>query len=170
MKRNLSTILFFIILFALFHTAPAQYFGKHHVQYKNFKTFFLQSQNFDIYFTENGKALAEFVAETAERSYLQLRENFRYELADRITFIVYNSHNDFEQTNVVLSPGEESVGGFTEFYKNRIVIPFEGEWEKFRHVIHHELTHAMMLQMVYGAGFQSIIMGLTQFQLPLWFI
>ncbi|MFQ5627724.1 MAG: peptidase MA family metallohydrolase, partial [bacterium] len=170
MKRNLSAIFSILILFALFHSAPAQYFGKNHVQYKNFKTFFLQSQNFDIYFTENGRVLAEFVAETAEQSYRQLHDNFRYELADRITFIVYNSHNDFEQTNVVLSPGEESVGGFTEFYKNRIVIPFEGEWEKFRHVIHHELTHAVMLQMIYGAGFQSIIMGLTQFQLPLWFI
>ncbi len=51
-----------------------------------------------------------------------------------------------------------------------MVIPYEGEWEKFRHVIHHELTHAVMLQMVYGAGVQSIITGMQQFQLPLWMI
>jgi Tol biopolymer transport system component len=168
MKLKNSLLLTCLLFFA--HPAFAQYFGKNHVQYKNFKTYYLQSKHFDIYFTENGRALAEFAAETAESSYRQLRENFRYELTARITFIVYNGHNDFEQTNVVLSPGEESVGGFTEFFKNRIVIPFEGEWDKFRHVIHHELTHAVMLQMIYGSGFQSIIMGLTQFQLPLWFI
>ena len=147
-----------------------QQFGKNHVQYTHFKSYYLQSQHFDIYFTENGRTLAEFAAEAAEDAYHQLRDNFNFELTDRITIIVYNSHNDFEQTNVVLAPGEESVGGFTEFYKNRIVVPFEGEWEKFRHVIHHELTHAVMLQMMYGSGFQAIIAGLMQFQLPLWFI
>ena len=84
----------------------AQNFGKNHVQYSRFETYFLQSQHFDIYFTKHGKALAEFTAETAENAYQQLRENFQYELTDRITFIVYNSHNDFEQTNVVLAPGE----------------------------------------------------------------
>lgn len=159
-----------LLLFLLAIPAHAQYFGQNNVQYKKFTTYYLQSQHFDIYFTEKGRRLAEFVAETAEKAYRELRENFRYELTARITVIVYNSHNDFEQTNVVLSPGEESVGGFTEFFKNRIVIPFEGEWERLRHVIHHELTHAVMLQMLYGAGFQSIIMGLSQFQLPLWFI
>ncbi|MDQ7064302.1 MAG: BamA/TamA family outer membrane protein [candidate division KSB1 bacterium] len=150
--------------------AHSQYFGKNHVQYKRFKTFMLQSRHFDIYFTEGGESIAEFVAETAEESYQELMEDFRYELTDRITIIVYNSHNDFEQTNVQLAPGEEAVGGFTEFFKNRVVIPYEGDWEKFRHVIHHELTHAVMLQMVFGSGIQSIITGLTRMQLPLWFI
>lgn len=145
-------------------------FGKNHVQYKNFDAYFMQSEHFDIYFMAEGQPLAEFVAETAEASYRDIKHSFQYELTDRITIIVYNSHNDFEQTNVQLAPGEESVGGFTEFFKNRIVIPFEGHWEKFRHVIHHELAHAVMLQMIYGAGMQSIITGLMQFQLPLWFV
>ncbi len=162
---------FLTILFVVFsQAATGQYFGKNHVQYKTFTTYYLQSEHFDIYFTENGESIAEFVAETAEESYRELREDFRYELTDRITIIVYNSHNDFQQTNVQIAPAEESVGGFTEFFKNRVVIPFEGDWEKFRHVIHHELTHAVMLQMVYGSGFQSIIAGLTRMQLPLWFI
>ena len=154
-------------------TAPVafgQYFGKNQVQYKQFKTYFIQSKHFDIYYTDGGKRVAEFTAETAERVYRKLRRQFRYELTDRISIIIYNSHNDFSQTNIQLSPVEESVGGFTEFMKNRVVIPFEGEWEKLRHVVHHELTHALMLQMFYGAGVQSILSGMMQFQLPLWFV
>lgn len=148
----------------------AQYFGKNKVQYSDFKWKYIQSEHFDIYFTEGGEGIAEFVADVAEESHDVLMEDFRYELTDRITIIVYNGHNDFEQTNVDLAPPEESVGGFTEFFKNRVVIPFEGDWEQLRHVVHHELTHAVMLQMVYGPGVQSIVAGLSRLRLPLWFV
>ena len=164
-------ILISLLSISIIHTSVfAQYFGKNKVQDKNFEWQYLQSEHFDIYFNKGGKNVATFTAQVAEDSYQQLRKDFRYDLVDRIKIIVYNSHNDFGQTNVDLNPPEESVGGFTEFFKNRVVIPYEGEWEKFRHVIHHELTHAVMLQMVYGAGAQSIITGMTQFQMPLWFI
>jgi len=158
-----------LVLFFLSAPSQAQYFGKNKVQSKHFEWRYLQSEHFDIYFSEGGKNIAEFAARVAEDSYKQLSNDLRFELIDRVKILVYNSHNDFGQTNVDLNPPEESVGGFTEFFKGRVVIPYEGEWEKFRHVIHHELTHAVMLQMIYGAGTQSIITGLTQFQTPLWF-
>ncbi|UCE05724.1 MAG: PD40 domain-containing protein [bacterium] len=164
-------LIFFILLIILSpQLLMSQYFGKNKVQYETFEWQFIQSEHFDIYFTKGGEKVAEFTAEVAEASYKQLKEDLRYELTDRITIITHNSHNDFEQTNVDLSPPEESVGGFTEFFKNRVVVPYEGEWEKFRHVIHHELTHAVMLQMVYGAGVQSIITGMARLRLPLWLI
>ncbi len=150
-------------------SAEAQYLGKNKVQTKHFEWQYLQSEHFDVYFSRGGKGIAEFTARVAEESYRELSRDLKFELLDRVKILVYNSHNDFGQTNVDLSPPEESVGGFTEFFKGRVVIPYEGEWEKFRHVIHHELTHAVMLQMVYGAGTQSIITGLAQFQVPLWF-
>ncbi len=155
---------------ALASTAFGQYFGKNHVQYNTFNMSYIQSEHFDIYFTQGGLKVAEFVASVGEQSYQALRDDFRYELTDRISIIVYNSHNDFQQTNVQYGPPEESVGGFTEFFKNRVVIPYEGDWEKFRHVIHHELAHAVMLQMLFGSGVQSIITGLARLQLPSWFV
>lgn len=167
--KPLALFLLFLILLFPQHLL-SQYFGKNKVQYETFDWLFLQTEHFDIYFTTGGEKVAEFAAEVAEASYKLLKEDLRYELTDRITIITHNSHNDFEQTNVDLNPPEESVGGFTEFFKNRVVVPYEGEWEKFRHVIHHELTHAVMLQMVYGAGVQSIITGMARLRLPLWLI
>ncbi len=157
-----------ILLFGLNHALPAQDFGKNKVQYTNFNWQFIQSKHFNVYFYENGKALAEFAADIAESSYVSLQNDLRYDLLDRITIIIYNGHNDFEQTNVDLSLPEESVGGFTEFFKNRVVLPFEGDYEQFRHVVHHELTHAVTMQMLYGAGAQSIITGMMRLQVPLW--
>lgn len=170
MKKYICVVGVYLWLCCFSGLLQAQYFGKNKVQNTTFEWQFLQSEHFDIYFTEGGQTIAEFVARVAEESYQSLNKDLRFELIERIKIITYNSHNDFGQTNVDLSPPEESVGGFTEFFKNRVVIPYEGEWEKFRHVIHHELTHAVMLQMVYGAGTQSIITGLMQFQMPLWFI
>ena len=168
MKFRISFLIFLITFIP--NLIFGQYFGKNKVQYENFNWHYLQSEHFDIYFTDGGDDIAEFTAEIAEASYLKIKHDFRFELVDRITIIVRNSHNDFGQTNVNLNPSEESVGGFTEFFKNRVVVPYEGDWEKFRHVIHHELTHAVMLQMVYGAGVQSIITGMARLRMPLWFI
>ncbi|MDZ7344120.1 MAG: biopolymer transporter Tol, partial [candidate division KSB1 bacterium] len=173
MKKMCSAswrFLLFVLSFAAVLPSYGQYFGKNHVQYKDFNTKYIQSEHFDIYFYQGGEDIVEFVAEIAEQSYREIKEDFRYELSSRITILVYNSHNDFQQTNVQIAPPEESVGGFTEFFKNRVVIPYEGNWEKFRHVIHHELVHAVMLQMLYGSGVQSIITGITRLQLPLWFV
>jgi len=169
MKRSLAFLLG-VTLLMLSAVSFAQNFGKNHVQYNTFNMSLIQSEHFDIYFAQGGLSVAEFVAAAGEQSYRELREDFRYELTDRVSIIVYNSHNDFQQTNVQYAPPEESVGGFTEFFKNRVVIPYEGDWEKFRHVIHHELTHAVTLQMLFGSGVQSIITGLARLQLPLWFI
>ena len=170
MGRYRQIVLSVAFLLGLASVAVGQYFGKNKVQYTYFHWQYIQTRHFDIYYTDGGKKLAEYVAQKAEEGYEHLSQDFRYELLDRITIIVYRSHNDFEQTNVDLSPPEESVGGFTEFFKNRVVIPYEGQWEQFRHVIQHELTHAVQMQMMYGTGVMSIVMGMTRLQLPLWFV
>ncbi|HEX9972209.1 MAG TPA: BamA/TamA family outer membrane protein [bacterium] len=165
-------ILFILSLFVL-SIAGASYsqkFGRNKVQYGNKDWEYIQSTHFDIYYYQGARRLAEFAADVAESSYVSLSQLFNYQLTDRIPFILYRSHNDFTETNTSPNLVEESVGGFTEFLKNRIVLPFDGSYEQFRHVIHHELTHAVMLQFLYGSGPGSIIQGVSRSAPPLWFI
>lgn len=159
-------LIFTIIPYALF----AQDFGKNKVQYYSQDWSYIQSEHFDVYFNKNGYICAEFVAETAEIAYREISKSFNYSLRDRITIITYQSHNAFQSTNVTFSMPEEGVGGFTEFFKNRIVIPYEGSYEQLRHVTHHELTHAVMLEMIYGGGLGSILASLSRMPMPLWFM
>jgi hypothetical protein len=63
----------------------------------------------------------------------------------------------------------EGIEGFTELFKNRVVIQFMGSYKKLRHLIHHELTHAVMNDMFYGGSIQNIIANNITIQLPLWF-
>lgn len=143
-------------------------FGKNKVQYKPFNWSFIQSSHFDIYFYDSGSSIANFTAIAAESAYTSISRTMRYQLNNRIAIMVYNSHNDFQQTNVVGEYLEEGIGGVTELFKNRVVIPFEGNYRQFRHVIHHELVHAVMNDMFYGGSIQSIISNNIRLQLPLW--
>lgn len=161
-----------MILFLISNNSQSQIaaiFGQNKVQYKEFHWKYLKTKHFDVYFYQGGEKLAEFVAHVAENSLKDLTENIDYNISNRIPFVVYNSHNDFQQNNVVDEYLPEGVGGVTELFKNRINVPFEGDYEKFRHVIHHELLHAYMNDMYYGGSIQNIISKNISLAFPLWF-
>jgi hypothetical protein len=171
MKRRIYRLLAFALLFTAgtARDTAAQTFGQNKVQYTKFDWYYLQSAHFDVYFTDGGQDLASFAAHAAEEALVTIQSEFRYQITGRIPFIVYNSHNDFQQTNVIAPYLEEGIGGVTELFKNRVVIPFEGSYKMFRHVIHHELVHAVLNDMFYGGSIQAILTNGIRLQLPLWF-
>ncbi len=144
-------------------------FGQNKVQYKVFDWKYLQSQHFDIYFNQGGEYIAQFTAVAAESSLVSLENNIGYGIKNRIPILVFNSHNEFQQNNAVDEYLSEGIGGVTELFKNRIVVPFEGDYDKFRHVIHHELLHAYMNDLYYGGSIQNIISQNIALQFPGWF-
>lgn len=151
----------------------AQYFsfGKNRVQYDKFEWRFIQSTHFDIYYYgEKNYELAEFAAVSVESAYKQLQEDFKHDIVNRISVIIYDSHNDFSQTNVINLPIDaEGIGGVTDKLKNRMTIPFTGDYNDFRRTLHHELIHAVINDMFYGGSIQSIIQNNIQLTFPLWF-
>uniref|UniRef100_A0A7V3E8X1 Biopolymer transporter Tol n=1 Tax=Ignavibacterium album TaxID=591197 RepID=A0A7V3E8X1_9BACT len=144
-------------------------FGKNKVQYKDFVWYYIQTDHFDIYFNEGGETLTEFTAQAAENALKSIQNTFKYKINNRITLIVYNSQNDFQETNVTDTYLSEGIQGFTELFKNRVVIQFTGSYKQFRHLIHHELVHAVMNDMYYGGSIQNIISSNISLQFPIWF-
>ena len=163
MNRNKAPIL---ILFFMFSISFAQ-FGQNIVQYDDFTWNFIQSKHFDIYYTENGRSHAEFTAEEAELAYIRISDLLDWRLKQRVSIIIYNSHNDFQQTNVVDSYMYEGIGGVTELYKNRVVIPFDASNKEFKHVIHHELVHAFINDYIYKGNAMNM-QNESITPIPLW--
>lgn len=163
-----SVIFSLLFLFAAVQGVFAQ-FGQNKVQYKEFKWKYLQTRHFDVYFSQGGEEIAQFTAVTAESSLVSLQDNIGYGIQNRIPILVFDSHNDFQQNNAIDEYLPEGVGGVTELFKNRVLVPFEGDYEKFRHVIHHELLHAYMNDMYYGGSIQNIISQNIRLQFPGWF-
>ncbi len=145
--------------------ASAQYFGQNKVQYKRLEFQTLRTEHFDIYFTPSDRSAVDGAARMAERWYERLSRTLLRRLLDRQPLVLYSSHPEFEQTNVVPDLVDEATGGLTEPGRRRIVLPLGGGLADTDHVIGHELVHAFQMDMtteVAGAGAMS--------RLPLWFV
>lgn len=168
MKKTLITSLLLLTLACAFSEAQETYFGKNKVRYKDFDWNYIQTRHFDIHFYEDAYPTAQFAAAVLESAYVEISHELNYLIQRRVPIFVYNSHNDFQQTNIISSLIPEGVGGFTEMFKNRIVVPFSGSYEDFRHVLHHELTHAVTFDLLYGNALSSLISRQRLFAMPLW--
>jgi hypothetical protein len=125
-------------------TAQFYYFGRNKVQYTKFDWKVMRTEHFEIYFYEGMDSLARQGAYLAERSYGILQQRFDLSILHKIPLILYSTHLHFEQTNTTPGFISEGVGGFFEFLKGRVVIPYDGSSHDFQHVIQHELVHVFM--------------------------
>jgi Tol biopolymer transport system component len=148
--------------------APAQYFGRNKVQYKDFQFEVLKTEHFEIYFYPEERAAVSDFARMAERWYARLSKIFSYDLSSVQPIVVYASSPDFRQTNVVTGEIGEGTGGVTEGAKRRIVMPLAGTLMETDHVLGHELVHAFQYDL--GRGGPNSAPGAGIERLPLWFI
>ena len=145
-----------------------QYYGQNKIQYKKFHFHVLKTEHFNIYFSDGGEELAAFAEEVLEDGYEMLSEDLGIEVDFTIPAIIYNSPNDFSQTNITLELIEEAVGGFTEILKNRMVVPYTGDYEDFRHVLVHELTHVFQFVIFFPTKMEALFSGDIFYSIPLW--
>ena len=147
--------------------AEAQYFGRNKVQYEDFDFRILRTEHFDIHYYPEEEIAVRDAARMAERWYVRLSRIFNHQFRERKPIILYADQGDFQQTNTISSMVGEGTGGVTEALKNRVILPFNGSFADFDHVLGHELVHAFQYDMAgspRGNGLESL--G----QLPLWFI
>ena len=147
----------------------AQYFGQNKVQYRTFDFKIIQTEHFEVYYYPEERAAALDAARMAERGYARLSRILHHQFQGRKPIVLYASGSDFQQTNVT-DVGGESVGGVTEFFKHRMVLPFTGSYAELEHVLQHEMVHQFQFD-VYsrgrpGGGVQTLI----SVNPPLWFM
>jgi len=124
------------------------YFGQNKIQYSRFDWQVLTTDHFKIYFYPEEREVADAAAQIAEDSYKVLQEKFNHTIDKKIPFIIYSSPVFFEQTNIIPGLLPENVGGFTEFFKERVVVPFNGSYSDFAHVVRHEIVHVFTMEKI----------------------
>lgn len=120
-----------------------------------------------LYFYEREEEIARIAAAMVREQYDELSRTFNYRPTMRVPYILYNSHREFENTNVFFV--NEYVLGVTSPLDLRMALPYWGEIERFREVSTHEMVHQFTIQKVAdraaALGLDSPVM-----QMPLWFI
>jgi hypothetical protein len=167
---SVATLVFSLLALGLCtQPARAQYFGQNKVRYETPRFQVLKTDHFDIYYSAEEQGIIDEAGAISERWYDRLSKALNHQLSRRQVLILYPSHSAFEQTNAVAGDLGEGVGGVTESFKRRIVLPVGSSFAETDHVIGHELVHGFQYDIA-GQGRAAGVVPQGIERLPLWFI
>jgi hypothetical protein len=146
MRRSVSFISALLLLLISTGVSAQYPFGKNKVHYhpKDWKV--IETSHYEIFYYEEEIEIAEFVAALAESVYEEYSEFFDLEFERRVPVVLFGTHHDFKENNIVPYIVSEGTGGFTEFIKGRVALPFMGSYAEMKGVFRHEMVHAFMLE------------------------
>ena len=155
-----------------FYNGMQMAFGKNRVQHYNFFWTYYRFDNFDCYFNEDGRDLAQYTASYASKRLEELEDYFDYQLEKRMIFIIYNKHSEFRQNNVGLISGEEdyNTGGYSRIIKNKVMLYYEGDRESLNNQISSSIAETLINEMLNNADVKDRTSSSTQIFFPDWYI
>ena len=138
----------------------APYYGKNRVKYDNFDWHIYTTDHFEIFYYPELEEHLERVASYAESAYQQISADLRHDLPELVPLVIFKTHSEFEQQNVIPGASPEGVGAFAEPRRDRIVLPIDESPDGLYRLITHELTHIF--------AFDVIPRSIMSANIPLW--
>ncbi|OQP64885.1 hypothetical protein A3860_19230 [Niastella vici] len=163
----LLAILLPTVLFAQVNTVE---FGKNRVQYRKFKWQYYQSTNFNTYFYENGKTIANYVAQVAENELPGLEQFVEYGLQRRANIVIYNHFDELQQSNIGLNLDWQTSGGITKLVNNKMVIYFDGDHANLRKQIRQGIARILTDNILFGDDLGEFATNQALLDLPKWLV
>ena len=125
-----------------------QGFGKNKVRYKDFDWHYAESEHLLLHYEPELEDLADRAILFLEEAYDHISSLMRHELSTKPPIVIFKSHYEFQQTNIIQAFLPPGVAGFAEPLRYRMVIPFDGDLDNFRNVLVHELMHIFQYDIV----------------------
>ncbi len=136
------------------------YYGKNLVHYGNFDWKIYTTDHFEIFYYSAVEQHLERVAGYAESAYQTVSADLKHDLAFKVPLILFKTHLEFEQQNVIPGAAQEGVAAFAEPTRNRMLLPIDEPPDLLYRTITHELTHIFEFDIIPQA-----LIGRDQ---PLW--
>lgn len=146
---------------------PAQAYGPFKQRSADLQWRVLKSANFDVYYYPEEEGLARRSAAIAEKALAKVSRTLDYYPKARQPLFIFQNHLEFQQTNISREAIGPGTGGFTEAFKNRMVLPTTQSDKWLDIVITHELAHAIQFNVLYGEGARSFQV-FKNYVIPLW--
>jgi len=169
-NRIYHYILYSFLLLPFFANAQvnAVEFGKNRIQFKKFNWKFYQSPNFNTYFTQGGSELGKYVAQVAETELPALQTFIEYSVQRRVNIVVYNSYDEYKQSNIGLGIDWQNAGGLTKLVNNKLVLYFDGNHEHLKLQIRQGIAKVLTDNMLFGDDIGEFVSNSTLLDLPQW--
>jgi hypothetical protein len=145
---------------AVAQTPFVPYFGKNNIHYDKFDWHIYKTDHFEIYYYPDLERHLERVAGYAESAYQQVSADLKHDLSFKVPLILFKTHSEFEQENVLPGEAQEGVGAFAESNRDRMLLPIDDPPDLLYGLITHELTHIF--------EFDIIPQSLIRRSVPLW--
>ncbi|MGE3176561.1 MAG: hypothetical protein AB7O32_03750 [Vicinamibacterales bacterium] len=136
------------------------YFGKNNIHYDTFDWHIYTTDHFEIYYYPELEQHLERIAGYAESAYEQVSSDLKHDLSFKVPLILFKTHSEFEQQNVIPGAAQEGVGAFAEPFRDRMLLPIDDPPDRLYGLIAHELTHIF--------EFDIIPQSLIRRSVPLW--
>jgi hypothetical protein len=179
-KRIIKKLIFILLACVFYLNASGQFynglqmsFGKNKVQYYNFYWQYYRFDDFDCYFNEYGRDLAQYTADYATKKLAEIEDFFDYTLEKRIIFVIFNKNAEFKQSNIGLVTFDEdsyNTGGFNRIIKNKVMLYYEGDHEAYKQQIAASITEVIINEMLYNADIKDRISSSSLVYMPDWYI
>ena len=175
-KKLIITIIacvFYLNAGAQFYNGLQMSFGKNKVQYYDYYWQYYRFDDFDCYFNEYGRDLAQFTADYATKKLAEIENYFDYTLEKRLIFIIYNKNSEYKQSNIGLVTFDEdtyNTGGFSRIIKNKVMLYYEGDHVAFERQIASAITEVIINEMLYNADLKDRVASSSVIYMPDWYI
>ena len=180
-QKYFVVVAFIISLSGFFFLSPAKAqfyngsqltFGKNRVQFKDFLWTYYRYEKFDTYFYLNGKELAIYAAEYADKHIKEIETELQSSLEEKVQFIIFNNLTDLKQSNIGLENDWDSynTGGVTKIIGGKVMIYFDGNYDHFEQQIRAGVAYIILNEMIYGTGIGAQIKNNALFRMPEWYM
>ncbi|MDQ3073335.1 MAG: hypothetical protein M3Q97_08750, partial [Bacteroidota bacterium] len=145
-------------------------FGKNVVQYKDFDWYVYETENFDIYYYTGGKELAKFVVENGPKYLREIERKLDFPVSERIVLIIYNSYNDFRQSNFRADEDPYALTGKSRVVGNKVFLYFDGNHFNLASQVRAGIMHVAFHEMLNGGNIQERFQNNMLLNMPAWYL
>ena len=145
-------------------------FGKNRIQYRQFDWQYLSGENFDVYYYDARKGVAQDALEFLEAEFDRITDQIDYPPYFKTKIFLYNSLSDLRQSNVGLNKSLYKTGGETNFIKPYVEVAHLGTAQEFKEELLFKMSDLMINEMMYGGNLKDIFQSSILQNLPDWFV
>ncbi len=154
---------------AQFYNGSQISFGKNRVQHQNFNWQYMRAEQYDVYFYPTGKSLAQYTYYKIPEYIREVERLLNYSSRKKIQFIVYNTQQDFRESNFAYDDEDfYNQGGVTNIYGSKIYLYFDGNREHFDRMIRSGIMNVYVHWILQGVTVGSNISSDYLINVPDW--